>query len=162
MEKIYSFSRKKLNGRQNGTRWHYATLRGSMASINRPIHSKITLTYSLHRQIAVHPGEWLPRQYLTSRWPFPRVCSSFLVWEWSPNTAICAVNCTTKCIGTSTIRQRTNKYFLSILYVTHMINYFRPFPAILQATESWVGTRNKATFIPKTVISWLQSLRMII
>ena len=41
---------RKLYGRQNGTRPHYATLPGSTASYGKrfqSVHSKITLTYSL-------------------------------------------------------------------------------------------------------------------
>ena len=60
---------RKLYGRHNGTRQHYATLPGSTASYGeriQSVHSKITLTQPLTylgKLTAVYLGEWLSRCY---------------------------------------------------------------------------------------------------
>ena len=45
----------------DGTLLHYLVVRKAMVSVHKPIHSKITLTYSLTWQVL--PGEWLSRRY---------------------------------------------------------------------------------------------------
>ena len=48
----------------DGTMLHYLAVRKAMVSVHRPVHSKITLTYSLTWKLtAVHPRKWLLRRY---------------------------------------------------------------------------------------------------
>ena len=48
----------------NGTMLHYLAVRKAMVRVHKPVHSKITLTYSLTWQAdrCTLPGEWLSRR----------------------------------------------------------------------------------------------------
>ena len=46
----------------DGTMLHYLAVRKAKVSVHKPVHSKITLTYSLTCKLTpVLPGEWLSR-----------------------------------------------------------------------------------------------------
>ena len=129
----------------DGTMLHYLTVWKAMVSVHKPVHSKITLTYSLTWQADRYTSRRMAFKVLlnTKARPFPSLCSSFLCTycskknppEWASHkkkTATCTVDCqSTTCVGTSTIHLHSIKSSLpfSLLYVTHVINYFRPSPA---------------------------------
>ena len=128
-----------------------------MASVNRPVHSKITLTYSP----TVHSGEWLSRRYKTPKRPFSQAFSALIVRINCQNRVplkhgfvycrfIYATTGAT-CVGISTIRLRSIKSSLPSLYsLRHSSD--KIFQAlyrfsVLQATKfkSWAGSGNEAT-----------------
>jgi len=47
----------------DSTMLYHPAVRQAMVSVQRPVHSKITLTYSLSKLTAAHPREWLSRHY---------------------------------------------------------------------------------------------------
>ena len=109
-------------------------------SIHRPVHSKITLTYSPDKLTAVHFGEWLSRRYTKPRRPFSKLYSSLLCGYCSNKlpergpTKHCFVNCRLRNYGCGHMHRRSAYaqlsslylYLLSTLYVTHVIKYSRP------------------------------------
>ena len=108
MDRIHSFSCDSFMADRmglDGTMLHYLAVRKAMVSVHTPVHSKITLTYSLTSLASPTHFLTLPffcgsrsglRDYsltwqtdrctprrmafkaLTPRRPFPRLCSSFL------------------------------------------------------------------------------------
>ena len=58
----------------DGTMLHYLAVRKAMMSVHKPIHSKITLTYSLTWQA----DHCTSRRMAFKARPFPSLCSSFL------------------------------------------------------------------------------------
>ena len=50
---------------QDGIMLHYLAVRKAMVSVHKPVHSNITLTYSLTWQAdcCTLPGEWFSRRY---------------------------------------------------------------------------------------------------
>ena len=73
------------------------------------------------------------------------------------NMATCTVDCATTCMGMSVVRLRSIKSSLPSLYpLRHSwINYSRPSLtfSILQATESWVGPENEASYTPMKLLN---------
>ena len=63
----------------DGTMLHYLAVRKAMVSVYRPIHSKITLTYSLTWQTdRFTPRRMAFKALLNAKAGFPGLCSSFL------------------------------------------------------------------------------------
>ena len=79
---IYSFSCESFymadRTELDSTTVHYLAVRLAMVSIHRPVHWKITLTYSLTWQTGCCTRKWLLRRYKMPRWPFSKLCSSVL------------------------------------------------------------------------------------
>ena len=79
---IYSFSRESFymadRTELDSTTVHYLAVRLAMVSIHRPVHWKITLTYSPTWQTGCCTRKWLLRRYKMPRWPFSKLCSSLL------------------------------------------------------------------------------------
>ena len=129
----------------DGTMLHYLAVREAMVSVHKPVHSKITLTYSLTWQADRCTSRRVAFKALLNAKarPFPSLRSSFLcaycskkLPERAPTKKKQLYTCTvdyrsTTCVGTSTIRLRSIKSSLpfSLPYVTHVINYSRPSPA---------------------------------
>ena len=65
---------------QNGTMLHYLAVRKAMVSVHKPVHSKITLTYSLTWQADCCTSRRMAFKALLSAKarPFPSLCLSFL------------------------------------------------------------------------------------
>ena len=92
---------------------HYLAVRKAMVSVHKPVHSKITLTYSLTWQAdrCTLPGEWLSRRgpFLA----FAQVLSALIVRQNGlllKKKDTCTVDYrSTTCVGTSTIRPRSIK-----------------------------------------------------
>ena len=110
----YTHQLRKLYGRLNGTQQHYAILPGSTASVHKPIHSKITLTYLLGRLITAQRMA-VKALLNTKRSPFTGFAQAFsvlivrksrLLLLKKKHTAMCTVDYAT-CVGTSTIRSPT-------------------------------------------------------
>ena len=72
----------------DGTMLHYLAVRKAMVSVHKPVHSKITLTYSLTWQ-ADHCTSWRTafKALNTKVQPFPSLCSNFLCAYCSKKTA---------------------------------------------------------------------------
>ena len=103
----------------DGTMLHYLAVRKAMVSVHKPVHSKITLTYSL---------TWQADHCTSRRMAFnsPR-CSPFLAFAQAFSALVVRKNCqnglllensyvystvdyqSTTCVGTSTIRLRSIK-----------------------------------------------------
>ena len=115
----------------DGTMLHYLALRKAMVRVHKPVHSKITLTYSLTWQAdALLNAKAQPFSSLRSSF-LCAYCSKKTLPERAPTkkTATCTVDYrSTTCVGTSTIRLRSIKSSLpfSLPYVTHVINYSGP------------------------------------
>ena len=147
----------------DGTTLHYLAVRKATVSVHKPVHSKITLTYSL---------TWQPADRCTSRRmtfkallnakarPFPSLCSSFLCAYCSkklPERAptkkkqlrvLSIVDQLYTCVGTSTTRLRSIKSSLPFsLPLRHsrdkLFQALSRF-SVLEATESWAGPGNEA------------------
>ena len=113
----------------DGTMLHYLAVRKAMVSVHKPVHSKITLTYSLTWQAGRCVSRRMAFKALLNAKarPFPSLCSSFLcaycskkLPERAPTTKQLYVYChryytvdyrstCTTCVGTSTIRLRSIK-----------------------------------------------------
>ena len=124
MDRIHSFSCHSFMADRmglDGTMLHYLAVRKAMVSVHRPIHLKITLTYSLTWQTdRCTPRRMAFKALLNAKAaPFPRLCSSFLcaycskkLPERAPTTKQLRVLSdyrSTTCVGTSTIRLRSIK-----------------------------------------------------
>ena len=124
MDRIYSFSCNSFFMADriglDGTMLHYLAVRKAMVSVHRPVHSKITLTYSLTWQTDRCTSRRMAFKALLNAKarPFPSLCSSFLcaycskkLPERAPTkTATCTVDYrSTTCVGTSTICLRSIK-----------------------------------------------------
>ena len=113
-----------------------------MVSVHKPVHSKITLTYSLTWQADRCTSQ---RMAFKAR-PFPSLCSSFLCAYSSKKLqerastkkkAMCTdycrslINCTCRAWAyrRSAYAQLSPLYPSLYPYVTHVINYSRPSPA---------------------------------
>ena len=164
IDRIYSFSRESFMADRTGldsTILHYLAVQRAMVSIHRPIHSKITLTYSLTWQTD-RCTLWLLRRYKTPRRPFSKLCSSVLcayclnkLPEQGPHGPIEARLSVLSIMQLRawahrrpclrSIKSSLCSYLLSTLYVTHVIKYFRPstaFPYSKQRKAGWgLGTK---------------------
>ena len=116
---------------------HYLAVRKAMASVNKPVHSKITLTYSLTWQAdrCTLPGEWLSR-----RGPFLAFAQVFSVLIVRQNGLLLKNSLRVLSIidqlrawahRRSAYAQLSPLYPSVYPYVTHVINYSRPSPAFL-------------------------------
>ena len=139
----------------DGTMLHYLAVREAMVSVHKPVHSKITLTYSLTRQA----DRCTSRRMAFKARPFPSLRSSFLcaycskkLPERAPTKKNSYVYCpdyrSTTCVGTSTIRLRSIKSSLPFsLPLRHsrdkLFQALSRF-SVLEATESWAGPGNEA------------------
>ena len=134
---------------------HYLAVWKAMVSLHRPVHSKITLTYSLTWQT----DRCTPRRMAFKA--FPRLCSSFLCAYCSkklPERAptkkqlrVLSIIDQLPCVGTATIRLRSIKSSLPFsLPLRHsrdeLFQALYHF-SVLQATESWAGPGNEAMSI---------------
>ena len=71
----------------DGTIPHYQAVWKAMVSVHKPVHSKITLTYSLTWQADRCTSRRMAFKALLNAKarPFPSLCSSFLCAYWSKN-----------------------------------------------------------------------------
>ena len=116
----------------DGTMLHYLAVRKAMVSVHRPIHSKITLTYSLTWQT----DHFTPRRMAFKALLNAKVAGPFLGFaqvfsaayyseklpERAPTkkTATCTVDYrSTTCVGTPTIRLRSIKSSLPFSLPLH-------------------------------------------
>ena len=114
---------QKFFGRQHGTRRHYATLSVSMESCGE--HTQ-TRTFVHNTYLANWPLHTPENGFQSApRWPFPRLCSSFLEKTARTgsyeNTATCTVDYqyANTCVGTPTIRLRSIKSSLPFSLPLH-------------------------------------------
>ena len=144
------------------TMLHYLAVQQAMASVHRPVHSKITLTYLVTWQtdrctLRRMAFDW--RRYKTPRRPFSKLCSSLLcaccyqLPEWGPHRP---TEARLRVLSITQLRawahQRSAYAQLSPLYPLRH-SHDKIFQALycfsaLQATESWTGPGNEASKIP--------------
>ena len=143
----------------DGTTLHYLAVRKAMVSVHKPVHSKITQTYSLTWQADRCTSRRMAfRALLNAKArPFPSLCSSFLCAYCSKKLLEQALTKkqlrtvdyrSTTCVGISTIRLRSIKSSLPFsLPLRHsrdkLFQALSRF-SILEATESWTGPGNEA------------------
>ena len=155
MDRIYLFSCDSFMADKMGLDGTHLAVRKAMVNVHRPVHSKITLTYSLTWQTdRCTPRRTAFKALLNAKAarPFPRLCSSFLCAYCSKKLPERAP--TTKQLRVLSIidqlrawaHRRSAYAQLSPLYpslypyIIHVINYTRLSPlSVLQATESWAG-----------------------
>ena len=145
----------------DGTMLHYLAVRKAMVSVQKPVYSKITLTYSLTWQADHCTSQRMAFKALLNAKarPFPSLCSSFLCaycWKKLPERAPTQKNSNVYCrLWINYIRawahrrpayaQLSPLYPSLYPYVTHVINYSRPSPAFpywKQRKAGWgLGTR---------------------
>ena len=131
--------------RQNGTRRHYAKLPGSTENYSRPVHSKITLTYSL---------AWWNNRCSPQRITFKALfCSRFLcaycskkLPERAPTKSqlrvLSIIDQLRECAHQRFAYAQLSPLYPSLYpYVAHVINY--PSPLQLFRTARWVGPGNE-------------------
>ena len=133
----------------DGTMLHYLAVRKALVRVNRPVHSKITLPYSLTWQTdCCTPRRMAFKALLNAK----AACSSFLCTCCLNNCqnglllkhSYCTVDYrSTMCVGTSMIRRRSIKSSLPFSLPLHP-SRDKLFQAlylfsVLQATESWAG-----------------------
>ena len=129
----------------NGTMLHYLAVWKAMVSVHKPVHLKITLTYSLTwKADRCSPWRMAFKALLNAKArPFPSLCSSFLC-------AYCSKKLPKRAPTKKQLRvlsiidqlrawaHRRSTYMYAQLsplypslypYVTHVINYSRPSPA---------------------------------
>ena len=159
----YTHQLRKLYGRLDGTQQHYAILPGSTASVHKPIHSKITLTYLLGRLVTAQ--RMAVKALLNAkRSPFTGFAQAFsvlivrksrllLLKKHTHSYVYCRLcNMRGHINNQITYVQLSPLYFLSILYITHMINYSRASPLFCTTSDgSWAGPGNKAKTTAKYV-----------
>ena len=111
----------------DSTTLHYLAVRETMASVHRPVHSKITLTYSPGKLTAFHPVNGFQGANKHQSCCFLGFAQVFSVYV-KKNCQNFTVNYAIMCVGTSTstYAQLSPLYLLSILYVTHVMNFPRP------------------------------------
>ena len=152
----------------DGTMLHYLAVRKAMVSLHRPVHSKITLTYSLTWQtdrctprrnygfqgaIKCQGGPFLGFAQVFSalivRKKLPERTPTSLVPRLWVRGCTCTVDYRpTTCVGTSAIRLCSIKSSLPFsLPLRHsrdeLFQALYRF-SVLQATESWAGPGNEA------------------
>ena len=127
----------------DGTMLHYLAVRKAMVSVHKPVHSKITLTYSLTWQADRCTSRRMAFKALLNAKarPFPSLCSSFLCTYCSkklPERAPTKKQLRVLSIvdqlrawahRRSAYAQLSPLYPSLYPYVTHVINYSRPSPA---------------------------------
>ena len=151
----------------DGTMLHYLGVRKAMVSVHKPVHSKITLTYSLTWQADRCTSRRMAFKTLLNAGgsPFLAFAQVFSVLIFEKNcqnglllilkTAMCTVDYrSTTCVGTSTIRLRSIKSSLPFsLPLRHsrdkLFQALSRF-SVLEATESWAGPGNEAKALPHT------------
>ena len=148
----------------DSTMLHYLAVRKAMVSLHRPVHSKITLTYSLTWQTdCCTPRRMAFKVLLNAKAaPFPRLCSSFLC-------AYCSKNCQNGLLlknravrvlsiidqlrawahRRSAYAQLSPLYPSLYPYVTHVMNYSRPSTAFPYC-KRWKAGRGLGTRLLKT------------
>ena len=140
----------------DGTMLHYLAVRKAMVSIHKPVHSKITLSYSLTWQADRCTSRIMAFKALLNAkvQAFPSLCSSFL-WAYcskklpeqasNKKTATCTVDYrSTMCVGTSMIHLRSIKSSLPLRHSRDKLFQALFRFSVLEATESWVGPGNEA------------------
>ena len=129
----------------DGTMLHYLAVRKAMVSVYKPVHLKITLTYSLNWQADRCTSRRMAFMALLNAKArhFPSLCSSFLcaycskkLPAWAPTKKqLCVLPIVDQLRAWA--HQRSAYAQLSPLYpslypyVTHVINYSRPSPTFL-------------------------------
>ena len=134
-----------------GTMLHYLAVQKAMVSVHKPVHSKITLTYSLTWQADRCTSRRMAFKALLNAkaWPFPSLCSSFLCAYCSkklPERAPTKKKLRVLLIidqlrawahRRSAYAQLSPLYRSLYPYVTHVINYSRPSPAFPYGRQSF-------------------------
>ena len=124
----------------DGTMLHYLAVRKAMVSVHKPVHSKITLTYSLTWQADRCTSRRMAFKALfnAKARPFPSLCSSFLCAYCSKKLPERAPTKKQLCVLSiidqlrawahrrSAYAQLSPLYPSLYPYVTHVINYSRP------------------------------------
>ena len=138
---------------------YYLAVRKAMVSVHKPVHSKITLTYSLTWQAdrCTLPGEWLSRHYQTPRRgpfiAFAQVFFALIVRKNCQNRLLLKNSYDIHQLRAWAHRQSAYAPF-SLPYVTHVINYSRPSPAFpylkRRKTGRGLGTRLLLIYAAKT------------
>ena len=127
----------------DGTMLHYLAVRKATVSVHKPVHSKITLTYSLTWQADRCTSQRMAFKALLNAKarPFPSLCSSFLcaycskkLPERAPTKKQLRVLSIVDQLRAwahrrSAYAQLSPLYPSLYPYVTHVINYSRPSPA---------------------------------
>ena len=127
----------------DSTMLHYLAVRKAIVSVhNKPVHSKITLTYSLTWQADRCTSRRMAFKALLNAKarPFLSLCSSFLCAyclkkppEWAPTkNQLCLLSIIdqlrARAHRRSAYAQLSPLYPSLYPYITHMINYSRPSP----------------------------------
>ena len=123
----------------DGTMLHYLAVRKAMVSVHKPVHSKITLTYSLSWQAGHCTSRRMAfRALLNAKAPllkfslsllFEKNCQNGLLLKNSYVYCQLSVNYVRGHVARSAYAQLSPLYPSLYPYVTHVMNYSRPSPA---------------------------------
>ena len=157
----------------DGTMLHYLAVQKAMVSIHKPVHSKITLTYSLTWQADRFTSWRMAFKALlnTKAQPFPSLCLSFLCTycskklpEWVPTKKQLRVLSIIDQLRAWAHRRSAYAQLSPSLYpyITHMINYSRPSPAFPYWSDGKLGGAWERGYIYMCVPQLQLSLREVI
>ena len=150
----------------DSTMLHYLAVQKAMVSVRKPVHSKITLIYSLTWQADRCTSRRMAFKALLNAKarPFPSLCSSVLCTyclKKLPERAPTKEQLTytvdyrsTTCVGISTICLHSIKsslpFSLPLCHSRDKLFQALSHFSILEVTESWVGPGNEANRVPQS------------